>query len=62
MSHEEIGTRLTEVIGAAVLAHSLRDSGTSKKLVCMVTQQSLKAETLKELQVWIDSVCLHGQI
>lgn len=36
--------------GAAVLAHSLRDSGTDKKLACLVLQDSLRASTVEELQ------------
>ncbi|SMR52648.1 unnamed protein product [Zymoseptoria tritici ST99CH_1E4] len=36
--------------GAAVLAHSLRDGGTTKKLACLVLQDSLQLETIQELQ------------
>jgi len=36
--------------GAAVLAHSLRDGGTTKKLACLVTQESLRHTTITELQ------------
>ena len=36
--------------GAAVLAHSLRESGTSRKLACLITQDSLPATTVQELQ------------
>lgn len=33
-----------------MLAHSLRDGGTSKKLACLVLQDSLRASTIEELQ------------
>ncbi|EMD00567.1 glycosyltransferase family 8 protein [Baudoinia panamericana UAMH 10762] len=36
--------------GAAVLAHSLRDTGTTRKLACLITQDSLRASTITELQ------------
>ncbi|EME88145.1 glycosyltransferase family 8 protein [Pseudocercospora fijiensis CIRAD86] len=36
--------------GAAVLAHSLRDCGTTKKLACLVVQHGLRASTIEELQ------------
>lgn len=36
--------------GAAVLAHSLRDCGTTKKLACLVVQDGLLASTIEELQ------------
>jgi len=36
--------------GAAVLAHSLRDSGATKKLACLITQDTLRASTISELQ------------
>lgn len=42
--------------GAAVLAHSLRDAGTSKKLAVMVTLDSLRVETLNELKSLYDYV------
>ena len=38
-------------IGAAVLAHSLRDLGTQKKLACMIDQENLRHTTITELQV-----------
>ncbi len=38
-------------IGAMVLAHSLRDSGTKKRLAVLVTLDSLDAKTVEELQV-----------
>lgn len=37
--------------GAAVLAHSLRDCGTSKKLAALVTVDTLRMSTLMELKV-----------
>ncbi|KAH9832407.1 glycosyltransferase family 8 protein [Teratosphaeria destructans] len=36
--------------GAAVLAHSLRDAGTTKKLACLITQDSLRDTTITELR------------
>ena len=41
-------------IGALVLAHSLRDAGTTKKLAVLVTD-SVSADATAELQVWMDS-------
>ncbi|KXT07358.1 hypothetical protein AC578_519 [Pseudocercospora eumusae] len=40
----------SESTGAAVLAHSLRDCGTTKKLACLVVQDGLLASTIEELQ------------
>ena len=40
----------TYLPGAAVLAHSLRDSGTREKLACLIDQTSLRASTITELQ------------
>ena len=37
--------------GAMVLAHSLRDSGTKKRLVVLVTLDSLDDTTIEELKV-----------
>lgn len=37
--------------GAAVLAHSLRDAGTTKKLAVLVTLDSLLYDTIVELKV-----------
>jgi hypothetical protein len=37
--------------GALVLAHSLRDAGTTKKLVALVTLDSVSAEAITELKV-----------
>ena len=37
--------------GAAVLAHSLRDSGTTKKLAAMITMDTLSADSVTELNV-----------
>ncbi|UPX12907.1 Glycogenin glucosyltransferase [Ascochyta rabiei] len=42
--------------GAAVLAHSLRDAGTTKKLAVMITLESLSAETIAELKSLYDYV------
>ena len=44
----------TYLPGAAVLAKSLRDSGTTKKLVCLIDQERLRPSTVTELQVRID--------
>ncbi|KAF1843120.1 glycosyltransferase family 8 protein [Cucurbitaria berberidis CBS 394.84] len=40
--------------GAAVLAHSLRDAGTTKKLAVLVTLETLSADTLAQLKVLYD--------
>ncbi|KAH7382180.1 nucleotide-diphospho-sugar transferase [Pyrenochaeta sp. MPI-SDFR-AT-0127] len=40
--------------GAAVLAHSLRDAGTKKKLAVLITLESLSAETITELKTLYD--------
>ncbi|KAH6633681.1 nucleotide-diphospho-sugar transferase [Boeremia exigua] len=42
--------------GATVLAHSLRDAGTKKKLAVMITLESLSAETVAELKSLYDYV------
>jgi glycogenin glucosyltransferase len=42
--------------GAAVLAHSLRDAGTTKKLAVLVTLDTLSADTVAELKVLYDYV------
>ncbi|KAF2225246.1 nucleotide-diphospho-sugar transferase [Elsinoe ampelina] len=42
--------------GAAVLAHSLRDSGTKKKLAALVTLETLRADTIEELKSLYDYV------
>jgi glycogenin glucosyltransferase len=34
-----------------VLAHSLRDAGSTKKLACMIAQDNLSASSVEELQV-----------
>lgn len=40
--------------GAAVLAHSLRDAGTTKKLAVLVTLETLRGETIEKLKVsWV---------
>ncbi|KAK3050784.1 hypothetical protein LTS18_012537, partial [Coniosporium uncinatum] len=36
--------------GAVVLAHSLRDAGTKKKLAALITLDTLSAETVTELK------------
>lgn len=41
--------------GAAVLAHSLRDCGTKKKLAVLVTPDTLRPSTLDELRVRTES-------
>ena len=38
--------------GAMVLAHSLRDSGTKKQLVALVTLDSISANAVEALKVW----------
>ena len=38
-------------LGAMVLAHSLRDSGTKKRLAVLVTLDTLEATTIEELKV-----------
>ncbi|KAF2875622.1 nucleotide-diphospho-sugar transferase [Massariosphaeria phaeospora] len=40
--------------GAAVLAHSLRDAGTSKKLAILITLDTLSADTIAHLQSLYD--------
>ncbi|KAF2798732.1 glycosyltransferase family 8 protein [Melanomma pulvis-pyrius CBS 109.77] len=42
--------------GAAVLAHSLRDAGTTKKLAVLVTLDTLSADTIAELKALYDYV------
>ncbi|KAI7209487.1 nucleotide-diphospho-sugar transferase [Hortaea werneckii] len=42
--------------GAAVLAHSLRDAGTKKKLACLATGDTLTMSTIRELQSLYDYV------
>ncbi|BDD59348.1 hypothetical protein MAP00_004558 [Monascus purpureus] len=42
--------------GAVVLAHSLRDSGTSAKLVALFTPESLRPATIDELKTVYDEV------
>jgi len=39
------------MIGALVLAHSLRDAGTSKKLAVLVTTDEISEDALVELRV-----------
>jgi hypothetical protein len=41
---------LTTRIGALVLAHSLRDAGTKKKLAVLVTLDSVSAEVVTQLK------------
>ncbi|KAF2729183.1 nucleotide-diphospho-sugar transferase [Polyplosphaeria fusca] len=42
--------------GAAVLAHSLRDAGTTKKLAVLVTLDTLAADTITELKALYDYI------
>ncbi|KAF2106127.1 nucleotide-diphospho-sugar transferase [Lophiotrema nucula] len=42
--------------GAAVLAHSLRDAGTTKKLAALVTLDTLSADTVTELKALYDHI------
>lgn len=39
--------------GAAVLAHSLRDGGSTKKLAALITLDTLSADSVSELKVAI---------
>jgi hypothetical protein len=43
--------RSNQETGAAVLAHSLRDSGTKKKLAVLITPDTLRSATVTELKV-----------
>lgn len=40
-----------EILGALVLAHSLRDAGTTKKLAVLVTLDGVTAEAVVQLKV-----------
>ncbi|GAB7366686.1 hypothetical protein MBLNU230_g0644t1 [Neophaeotheca triangularis] len=42
--------------GAAVLSHSLRDAGSTKKLACLITLDSLRVTTLQQLRKLFDHV------
>ena len=42
--------------GAAVLAHSLRDAGTTKQLACLITHDTLRPSTAAELRSLYDHV------
>ena len=44
-------SRTDDKTGAMVLAHSLRDNGTTKKLAALITADSLSDSTVRELQV-----------
>ena len=50
--------------GALVLAHSLRDAGTTKQLACLVTLDSVSAEVITQIKVRLASqhrpFCLPG--
>lgn len=48
---------LTGHVGAAILAHSLRDAGTTKKLAAMVTLESVSSAAITELKVAWARVC-----
>jgi len=41
--------------GALVLAHSLRDAGTTKQLACLVTLDSVSAEVITQIKVRLAS-------
>jgi hypothetical protein len=43
--------RSNQETGAAVLAHSLRDNGTKKKLAVLITPDTLRSATITELKV-----------
>lgn len=45
-----LGMLLTSRPGALVLAHSLRDAGTTKKLAILVTLDSLSVEVVTQLK------------
>jgi glycogenin glucosyltransferase len=47
------GAALT-LLGAAVLAHSLRDAGTQKKLAVLITLDTLSADTIAQLKTLYD--------
>lgn len=38
-------------LGAMVLAHSLRDNGTKKRLAILVTMEDIEVATIEELKV-----------
>lgn len=44
--------------GTLVLAHSLRDAGTTKKLAALVTLDTVSAEAIAQLQVSKPAVLL----
>ena len=44
------------MLGAMVLAHSLRDNGTMKELAILVTLDSLHISTIDELKVYAGSL------
>ncbi|KAL2266564.1 hypothetical protein VTJ83DRAFT_5916 [Remersonia thermophila] len=46
----------TYLPGALVLAHSLRDAGTTRKLACLVTTDSVSAEVIDQLRTVYDYV------
>jgi hypothetical protein len=45
-------------VGALVLAHSLRNNGTNKRLAVLVTEDTVSAEVISELRVGIVSGAL----
>lgn len=51
-----------ELLGALVLAHSLRDAGTKKKLAVLVTLDGVTAEAVVQLKVRFRAklrICIH---
>ena len=48
--------------GALVLAHSLRDAGTSKKIAVLVTTDTVSADAMVELQVIIPGVTSYRRV
>lgn len=42
---------MLNLLGALVLAHSLRDAGTMKQLAVLVTTDAVSADVMVELQV-----------
>ncbi|OAQ99941.1 hypothetical protein LLEC1_00858 [Akanthomyces lecanii] len=53
---QQTTTNLSATIGALVLAHSLRDAGTSRKLVVFFTLDSVSADSITQLRAVFDHV------
>ena len=52
---------LTKETGAVVLAHSLRENGTTAKLAVLYTPETLQVETIAQLEV-LTSPSLHQKL